>query len=223
VTAIARQGWDSILAEAVRSSGGKNYPSYNTRLQYLIYEAYLQVAFLYHHQELETSSDLALSTGDNTISYPSDCYLLMAVAELDANSLPKSYISPIDIKALAGIFLGTVTGAPQNYAAFNRVVIFDRKSDVDRNFRLYYMKVPAAPDFTASTVPDLGQQWDSAILDLALMRAGMRDGDVEMAKLFAGAFSDFADQQLTSPIRSSTAPNFDQTDTTDRPAGAKLT
>lgn len=229
MAAIARRTWAQLKTEFLSAARGINYSGWSSRAEYLLYEAYLDICGLYHHKELEETASGTLTGSpqyQHYILFETNAHMIVGVAETTSAGLPELFLDQVHFAVWAGVFQGTTSseyGQPKQWAQFNRIIYFDRKTDASRHYRIYYIRRPADPDFSGSDSPEIAPIWDTHIIELALMRAGVRTGDQMLATINAQAYRDFVSQQPQPLLKDSMARAFANTDTTDKPTSGDLT
>lgn len=159
---LSRPTFADMETEVVRRLGGIDYTGFSTRVEHWIANAYSWAATSFHHIELDavTSSPPTVSVGDPSYDLPSDCYIVLAV-RLGTNY--NRWLRPTNFEAITAKVL-TTNGAPVEWSRFLDKVYFDRPPALETTAVTYYIKEPAAPDFSTPTSSALAAEWDELIV-----------------------------------------------------------
>jgi len=175
MAAIARRNFGGLRDEAkLRLAKTDAGAALSTRIEYLIYEAYLDLALTFHHFELhKESSGLACSTTNNVIALPADCYATMSV-RLRAVTGNRP-LGPLTYAHTDTIYAGYTDDAsdqaqPRSYTRVGSNLLVNTRPDQAYPIDLLYYKRPDAPDF-ASDSSELDVLWDHYIIQHALAMA----------------------------------------------------
>lgn len=169
MAALARRTWSQNASEVIRRLGGVNYTGFDTRVQYWLTASLHYLSTCYHHFELDTlDSSKTLSTSVNTLTIPTDCFVLICVRMKDPDTSKFiGQIGPYDASANLVEYRSAV-GVPKYYSRFGSTLHFDVIANKAYPVDIFYYKLPAAPDFTGSDVPPLGADCDEHIIESAL-------------------------------------------------------
>lgn len=171
MAAITRRGWSDVKTEFLRRAKGITATGFSTRAEYWIQHAYLQLCALYHHHELDKTTQLTASTSTNEITLPSDCYIACSATLRNAAGsaivTPLVYANPTVVKRDYKV----TAGQPTRWSRWGNKLIFDRLPDVAYKVDFDYYAIPAAPDFATSSLPEFSWDCDEALIQWALALA----------------------------------------------------
>ena len=222
MASITRRTWIDLKDEFIRASRGIRYPNWAARAEQLINEAYLDLCTLYHHKELEEVWKVSVSQSGFSASYPDDAHIIFVVAEIDAEDLPSRFLELVHVGQWSGIFRSE-EGRPRQYGTFQKQIYFNCKLSEPRNYNVYYQRYPSPPDFSGASTSEIAQVWDAHLVELALVKAGIRNSDDQLAMLNAQMFKDFVSQQPQPLLIQSTAPAQSNVPTQDAPQSGRAT
>jgi hypothetical protein len=168
---IARRGWSAIETEVTRRLKGINATGFSARVQFWIQHAYLQLCTLYHHHELDKTTQLTASILTNEVTLPTDCYVACSASLRNAagTSILTSltYAHPTVVKRDYKL----TAGQPTRWSRWGNKLIFDRLPDLAYRVDFDYYATPAAPDFATSSLPEFSWDCDEALIQWALALA----------------------------------------------------
>ena len=217
--ATARRSLLDLKTEFLSRVGGINYSGWSTRADQLLRAAYVDIASLYAHEKLLSST--AWSVGPTTtylVPIPSDLYEILGVFEYDELQ-PSALLYPVRMlrrltlsEWMSNPFTTLTSTRPGGYlfgcgivSPSTRALFLDVNSlDEPRDYGMFYQRRVIDPDFTSSSLySELGQEWDEHILEHALFKAGIAIGDQQLAATNAQLFKDFVSQSGQKLLRES--------------------
>jgi hypothetical protein len=168
---IARRGWSSIKSEVIRRLKGLNQTGFDTRVEYWIQHAYLQMCTTLHHHELDKNTLLTCSTVSNEITLPTNTYIACSATLRNAGNTAivetLTYANPLVVKRDYKM----TAGQPKRWSRWAGVMILDRLPDVAYRVDFDYYATPAAPDFSTTSLPETAWDCDEALIQWALALA----------------------------------------------------
>jgi hypothetical protein len=167
MAAIVRRGWSTTKAEVIRRLKGITSTGFDTRVEHWIQAAHLQLCSLYHHHELDKTTQLTASTSTPEITLPTDCYIACSATLRNAAGTvivtPLVYANPTVVKRDYKV----TAGQPTRWSRWGSKLIFDRLPDVAYKVDFDYYATPAAPDFAAGAQPEYSWDCDEALIQWA--------------------------------------------------------
>jgi hypothetical protein len=169
---IARRGWSSVKAEVIRRLKGISSTGFDTRVEYWIQHAYLQLTTLYHHHELDRSTTLTLSTATNSVALPADCYIACSATlrNVGNTAIVESLVFANPL-VLRRDYKLTPAGQPKRWTRWGSTIQFDRLPDLAYRCEFDYYATPTAPDFSTASLPETAWDCDEALIQWALALA----------------------------------------------------
>lgn len=200
MAAITRRIFEGLRDEHMRAVGRPGDANYTSRAEYLVTASYYDLAYLFHHHELdEINSSTFLSTTDPYIALPANCAVVIALTLRDASTGAhiKSFV-PVRSQSVFAEYNPT-TGEPRQMARHGARLYFDRLPDAAYQSTLYYYKIPDAPDFAAGAVSSprisaLKWLWDEHIIESSIARAKGRHWLPELATADQQTMKEFLQQ-----------------------------
>lgn len=174
---LTRRSWQEMRTEVEAVLGGEIYTNLRSRIQYWMWDAYNHICMSFHHYELEKEIIESCSQGDSEIGLPADCYAVYGVTEVDSGGKTVSILANKNEMVRMGLWIPT-EGQPDKYAragAGGTRLQLNRPCDQSRRYRIDYLKIPTAPDYSSTSFfPETAELWDAAIMDMTLARLGAR-------------------------------------------------
>lgn len=171
MAAITRRGWSAVKAEAIRRLKGISVTGFDTRVEYWIQHAYLQMATTLHHHELDKSTQLTASTSSPEITLPTDCFIACSATLRNAAGsaiiATLTFANPILLKRDYKL----TSGQPTRWSRWGSKLILDRLPDLAYKVDFDYYALPAAPDFATTSLPEFAWDCDEALIQWALALA----------------------------------------------------
>lgn len=222
---LVRQTWSDILTEVKRSVGGQHYPDFDTRCKQWIQEAYFRFALTYNHYELQDQTVKTLLEDESAFEIPDTAFSILSVAEVDEDGDIVLVLVNKNEIIRQGLFNPTA-GQPDSYARSSRSGIelqLNRPTDAERQYRVCFYRLPSLIDFAATAGPvaysELHEVYDSAIIDLAVMRAAGKERSEEMMYFAEKLAQPFLEEQPTPAVVEEPAADLSETNLVNRPRG----
>lgn len=215
MAAITRRGWSAIKTEVIRRLKGLNQSGFDTRVEYWIQHAYLQLTSLYRHHELCKTTTLTLSTASNSVALPADCFIACSATLRNvANTAIVETLVQANALVLKRDYKLTA-GQPKRWTRWAGNFLVDRLPDLAYRVELDYYATPAAPDFSTTSLPETSWDCDEALIQWALALA---KPEISVPSVERELFSAWIAEQ----VRPSTLDNLTdlkERSNTSRPAG----
>lgn len=180
---------------------GSDGVTFLTRIQYFLAAAYLDLATIYHHFELDVidTTTITLSTSTNTVTLPADCHEVIALSLRNGTT----YVGEVGIYSQPSLLPAytAAVGVPTRRARFAGKLYFDKKPDIAYACDLYYYKRPALPDFTGSDSPLTAVDVDEHIIEYALSLANPAIGRPDLMAVNRQLLSDWLASQIRPSLQ----------------------
>ena len=198
---IGRRTWANIRDEVIKRCGNITSTGFSARVEYCVWSAHLYLCTTYHHFELDkVDASIVLSTSANSITLPSDCYIVLGLRLKDApGTAILGEVTELDVRRVLAEYKA-VSGQPKRRGRLGNKIYFDLKPAAAYTSELYYNAKPLAPDFS-STSPETDVDVDEHIIEMAsnLVSGATSDGP------YAGLNRDLLNSWLQAQPRSSTS------------------
>jgi hypothetical protein len=207
---IARRYFSDMATEVNYRLGNRGETGFSTRVQNWITAAYYRIATMFHHYEMDVDAPLLfVPSGATYAVLPSECFLLVSVDLLTGAGVWKRTLKQIDPRALFAKS-STTANEPTECTRYGARVYFPDPTDAAYDLRLRYIKMPAAPDFTASAAySQLSWVWDEAIMELATANASAAVWRPDVGSAYM--------QSLAAWMAQQTQPQLNEEPQADRP------
>lgn len=222
MAAIARRSLAQIRAEVILRCGNITASGFSGRVEYWLWEAYLDLATEFHHFELDKiDSSIVLSTSTNEISLPADCFVVVGLRlKNTAGTAIVGEVGKYNFDSLSLEYRAT-PGLPTRWARFGPKLYFDLKPDAAYTSDLFYYRLPTAPDFAGSATSELGVDCDTHLIELATALASGGTKDQIYAAVNRESFAAWAASQVRSSIQSPVFESREATTTNSTLGGAQ--
>ncbi len=163
---LTRYDFDTINTEVTRHLGNPKNASAAARIQNWIAQSYFEICLTWKHYELDVVDDSkTLADSGFKITLPTDVFILQGIGKLDPGNSNAwdGWIQQQDFQSLQA--QSTLhRDKPTNWARFENDIYFDRLGSGAIPLRIFYYKVPVAPDFAAPSSSVLSRLWDDVII-----------------------------------------------------------
>lgn len=215
---IARRTFAQMLTEVTNFAGGHDYSGFSTRAQHAIWAAYLDLSLTYHHFELEANTTLTLPATTKQVDLPADCYAVIAVvATIGGTDIlinpRRTQFALADRWATSG-----ETKLPSEWARYGRTLFFNGPSSGSTELRIYYYRVPTAPDFDGSAYPETNVLWDDHIIEASVAKLQRRIWRPDLAQANLEFLKQWLGEQIQPTLQQPIVTLPDMT-TASRPLG----
>jgi hypothetical protein len=171
---VQRRTWPQIKAEVIRRTKGLDAAGFDARVEQWIYQALLDLSTTLHHFELDTAATLTLSTASNAVALPAGTFIVVGAPQLlePGTSTVDGPLLYQDFRFLESLYTGAA-GRPARWSRFGGSFYVDVLPQSPYTVNLFTYALPAAPDFSVSSVAvsPLGAETDEYVMSRALALA----------------------------------------------------
>lgn len=218
---LTRRKFSDFESELKLRIGRENDGSYDG--QRPVESAYLDICRFFHHHELETSSTVAVSQANETVSSPTGLWMLTA-AWLESAGVRVGSLRVVHHATLEGR-RSDAQGQPERIARHGSDLLLDLPADAAYTLHLRYQKNPNLPNFAsgADDTPVIHQSWDERIVELAAAMASAALDNTSVAAAEQAAFARFLELDPSARLIEGASSAFSGRNRDQEHAGGAIT